>query len=154
MWPDWKILASNFIRNVAQICINYWAFWKCHFKVKRRSLPLGQLWIYGLLFILTAQSVWPDLAKCRHFDTILKVLGAFLRVYLACGNFYILLWQKCFAIGQIFIVVDSQIVLNNSVIWSHCAQLIYVLLVSEFWNWLPQIERLLACVSSRNREVT
>ena len=27
--------------------------------------------------------VWPDLAKFRHFGTILKVLGKFMKVYLA-----------------------------------------------------------------------
>ena len=40
-----------------------------------------------------------DLAKFRHFGTSLKVLGNFLGF-----------WQKCFTIGQIFIVVDGQIV--------------------------------------------
>ena len=30
-------------------------------------------------------------------------------VYLAFGEILVLLWQKCFTIGQVFIVVDVQI---------------------------------------------
>ena len=37
----------------------------------------------------------------------LKVLGKFLRVYLVFAKMLILLWQKCYAIGQVLIVVDS-----------------------------------------------
>ena len=44
-----------------------------------------------------------------HIGTILKVLGNFLWVYLVFGEMFILLWQKCYAIGQVFIVVDSHI---------------------------------------------
>ena len=46
--------------------------------------------------------------KFHHFGTILKVLGKFLRDYLVFGNFLILPWQKCYAIGQVFIVVDGR----------------------------------------------
>ena len=51
---------------------------------------------------------WPDLAKFRHFDTILKVLGKCLRVYLVFSEILILLWQKWITIGQVFIVVDGR----------------------------------------------
>ena len=68
-------------------------------------------------------SVWPDLAKFCHFGIISKVLGNFLRVYLVFGKLFILLWQNYYAIGQFFIVVDSHILSNNLVIWSH-------------WGWL------------------
>ena len=45
----------------------------------------------------------------RNSGTILKVYVKFLRVYLVFGNMFILLWQKCYAIEQVFIVVDGQI---------------------------------------------
>ena len=53
--------------------------------------------------------VWPDLAKFRHFGTILKVLGAFLMAQLVFGKILMLLLLKFFTIGQVFIVVDGQI---------------------------------------------
>ena len=38
------------------------------------------------------------------------ILGKFLKVYLVFGKILILLWQICYAIGQVFIiVVDGQI---------------------------------------------
>ena len=37
----------------------------------------------------------------------------------AFGIILILLWQKCFAIGQVFVAVDGQIFYNNLAIWSH-----------------------------------
>ena len=43
----------------------------------------------------------PDLAKFRHF-------GKILMVYLVFGKILILLWQKRFTIGQVFIVVNGQ----------------------------------------------
>ena len=33
-----------------------------------------------------------------------------------------LLWQTCYAIGRVFIVVDSQIFKNNSAMWSHWSE--------------------------------
>ena len=48
-------------------------------------------------------------AKFRHFGTILKVLEKFLLVKLVFGKMLILLWQKCYAIEQVFIVLDSDI---------------------------------------------
>ena len=42
-----------------------------------------------------------------RFGIILKVLGNFLRVYLVFGDNLILLWQKCYEIGQVFIPVDG-----------------------------------------------
>ena len=36
-----------------------------------------------------------------------KIIGQFFKVYLVFGKMLILLWQKCYAIGQVFIVVDS-----------------------------------------------
>ena len=50
--------------------------------------------------------IWP---KFRHGGTILKVLDKFLTVYLVFGKMLLLLWQRCYAIGQVFVVVDSYI---------------------------------------------
>ena len=44
--------------------------------------------------------VWPDLAKFRHFGTILKVLGKFLQVYLVFSKMWIFLWQKMLLLGK------------------------------------------------------
>ena len=65
-------------------------------------------------------TVWPDLAKFHHVGTILKVLVKFFRVCLVFGKIMILLWQKCFTIGQVLIAIDGQIRLSNLAIWSHC----------------------------------
>ena len=59
--------------------------------------------------IMRSGSEWRDLTKLCHFGTIIKVLGKFLKVYLVFGKMLILLWQKCYAVGQVFIVVDSNI---------------------------------------------
>ena len=45
--------------------------------------------------------------------------GKFLRVYLVFDKVLILLWQKCFAIGQVFNVVYIHILKNNLAIWSY-----------------------------------
>ena len=63
-------------------------------------------------------AVWPELPKFRHFGTILNVLGKSQRVYLVFGKMFILLWQKCHGIGQVFIVVNSYKHKNNLAIWA------------------------------------
>ena len=55
-------------------------------------------------------SVWPDLAKFRHFGKIFK--GNFSMVYLLLAKMLNLL-------GQIFIDVYVQMLINKLVIWSH-----------------------------------
>ena len=49
--------------------------------------------------------IYPLLQNIYYFGIILKV-------YLAFGKICNLLWQKFYAIGQIFIVVDGQILHN------------------------------------------
>ena len=78
-----------------------------HFK-SRVAISLFALF-FQKDFAFTSCPVWPDLAKFRHFGTILKVLGKFLRVCLVFGKILILLWKECYAIGQVFIVVDGHI---------------------------------------------
>ena len=65
-------------------------------------------------------AVWPDLAKFRHFGTILQVFGQFLTVYLLFVKLVNLLWQICYNTGLIFIVANGPILKHNLTIWSHC----------------------------------
>ena len=58
-------------------------------------------------------SVWPDLAKFHHF-------GNRLKVYLVLGKVFSSLWHNLYAIGQIFIAENGQILKTQFVIWSHC----------------------------------
>ena len=60
-------------------------------------------------------SVWPDLAKFRHFGKSFLVFDKFLTVYFLFGKMLSLLWQ----IWAIFIVANGQILKNNLTIWSH-----------------------------------
>ena len=69
----------------------------------------------GKMSYTTFWSVWPDLATFRHFGTILKVLGKYLKVYLVLGNVLLLFKQKCFTIGQVFIIVDGQVLFSHLV---------------------------------------
>ena len=64
-------------------------------------------------------SVWPDLAKFRHFGNILQVFGKFLTVYFLFGKIVNLLWQICYTSGLIFIVANGPILKYNLTIWSH-----------------------------------
>ena len=50
----------------------------------------------------------------------LKVLGKFLKVYFVFCKFLILLWQKCYTIGQVFMVPESYI-LKISLPFGHTA---------------------------------
>ena len=54
-------------------------------------------------------TVWPNLAKFNIFDKILKVLGNILSVHLVLGYILNLALQILYAIGQIFIYTNSQI---------------------------------------------
>ena len=65
--------------------------------------------------------VCPDLAKFHHVGKLLKVLGNLLRVYLRVGKMLDLLWHILYAIGQIFVDVNGQMLENNLAIWSHCS---------------------------------
>jgi len=59
----------------------------------------------------------------RNFDILankIKSLGNFVNVYLVFGKILNPLWRIFYAIGQIFIVVNGQTLLNNLAIWSHC----------------------------------
>ena len=75
-----------------------WKFWK--------QLVLAPPFF---LSFFHPHKVWPDLAKFRHFGRMLKHFGHFESVHLVFGKILSLFWQICNANGQIFIVVNSQI---------------------------------------------
>ena len=54
------------------------------------------------------QAGWPDLAKFRHFYKIFKVLGYFLSISFLFGIILDQLWQILYAIGEVFIDVNGQ----------------------------------------------
>ena len=62
-------------------------------------------------------SVWPNLAKFRHFGQSDKSLANFLMVYFLVGKMLSLRCQICDIIGLIFIVAIGQILKNNITIW-------------------------------------
>ena len=67
-----------------------------------------------------SRSVWPDLAKFRHFGIMLKNFGHFERVHFVFGKIWNLLWQILYASAQFFSFVNAQILKkNNRAIWSH-----------------------------------
>ena len=61
---------------------------------------------------------------------IIKNLGVFPRVYLVFGKILNLLLQKFYAIGQIFFVVKGQNWTNHLAIWSHCLQVVNLILLN------------------------
>ena len=78
-------------------------------------------------------TVWPDLAKIRHFCHILKAFGYFRSLHLALGISLSLLWHVFDAIGQIFIDISGQIFTNNLAIWSHCQYFVSIRLLLFLW---------------------
>ena len=63
---------------------------------------------------------WPDLAKFDgHFGKFLKNVCQFLRVQFIFGKALTQFWQIFNAMGQIFVVVNGQLVLIILAIWSH-----------------------------------
>ena len=73
-------------------------------------------------FILTLKtsgwgSVLPNLVKFRHFGKMIWIFVKWVRDYLVFGKTLDILWQNCFVFGQLFNVVNGQIL---KTIWSHC----------------------------------
>ena len=54
-------------------------------------------------------SVWPELAKFRHFGNILKALVKFVLVF---GNILNKLWQLFYASGSILTDVNGQMLIK------------------------------------------
>ena len=73
-------------------------------------------------------SEWRGLAKFRHFGKILKVFGNFSRVNLVFGNICDLFWQILYAVEQILIDGNDQILKKYS---RHLVTLSYNHLISS-----------------------
>ena len=80
------------------------------------------------IFLRTLSLKWLPSNQCAQigrnfasFGYILKVFGHFLQDYLIFGQSLNQLWHF-YAIGQIVIVVNGQILNNIIAIWSHCFQ--------------------------------
>ena len=58
--------------------------------------------------IIERKSVRPDLAKFLYFGKIFQVLDNFLRLYLLFGKSFNRLWQILYAIGQVFVDINGQ----------------------------------------------
>ena len=69
-----------------------WVLWSCYCSVHFFSL-VGTFCVLMSCFVRLPPSVWPDMAKFRHFGKIFKVLGKILRVYLVFGKILKLIWQ-------------------------------------------------------------
>ena len=60
---------------------------------------------------LTKWAVWPDLAKLRHFGTIIKGLANFFEALFSIWHNFDPTLAKI-AIGQVFIVIDVLVILK------------------------------------------
>ena len=98
------------------------------------NLECKQLWKLHLgpiqlsLIFVNHTPEWPDLAKFRHFGKILKVFGNFSRVNLVFGNICDLFWQILYAVEQILIDGNDQILKKYS---RHLVTLSYNHLISS-----------------------
>ena len=69
---------------------------------------------------MSIHTVWLDLAKLRHFGNILRVFGQILKASSLFGKILNLFWPKFYTIGQIYTVINGQMLKKNLAIWSHC----------------------------------
>ena len=53
--------------------------------------------------------MWPDLGKFHHLDQYLKIFGNIFNDYLVLGKVFGSLWYNLYAVGQIFIAKNGQI---------------------------------------------
>ena len=117
-WEKWKLLWIIFTKKMSQgsiiNCKKFFMLFLPKILIMEKSifLPLlGSVTRFGEI-----SPLWHNL----------KVLGKFLKVYFVFCKFLILLWQKCYTIGQVFMVPESYILKNKFAIWSHCF---------SFWRW-------------------
>ena len=69
---------------------------------------IWKIWGGGLV------AVWPDLAKFRHLSKNEETFGNILKVYLVLGKVVNSLWDHFYFLGQIFFVVNGQILKKQS----------------------------------------
>ena len=97
-----RLSLRQFHKFTTQSCVKVWPF---------RSLSYDQCDQSGEI-----SPFWQNL---QSLGQIFKVLGNFLRVYLLFRKLLDRLWQIYYTIGQVFIVVNGQIMKNKLAIWSH-----------------------------------
>ena len=78
---------------------------------ERKNLLIGKRGVY-------TTSVWPDLAKFRHFGNFFKEFGNFKKLYFLLGNLLSLLWQIFPLLGN-FHCWKWPKMKHNIAIWSH-----------------------------------
>ena len=108
--------------------------------------------IWSQWFVRTP-AVWPDWPKFRHFGKKLKAFGKFLKVYILFGKMLSLLWQICYIIGLIFIVVVDQILNNNLTIgsnWSALMDSAKFVFSSPAFAWMTK--RRIGCIHFVNKQ--
>ena len=76
-------------------------------------------------------TVWPGLAKFRHFGTILKVLGKFLRVNLVFGKMLILLSPKLLKwFSHLVTLITNETIVSSTTRWSIPGLLLFICIFS------------------------
>ena len=128
LFVDWGIVHFSLYRSVVQFLhifasiaylslnemhtkgTNQINFWK-QFLDRSYLMAIGKEEI-KVVSNLGLVSVWPDLAKFRHF-------GKLLTAYFLFGKKLNLLWQIYYITGQFIIAANGQILKHNLIIWSH-----------------------------------
>ena len=79
--------------------------------------------------------VWPELANFRLFGNNLKVFGQFLEALFTFWQNFEPIFANLCSIGQIYTVINGQILYNNLIIWSHCFWIIlaHLFVVKLYW---------------------
>ena len=91
-----------------------WSKWSISKKISK------SIYLYGKIAYL---SVWPKLAKFRHFGKTLKVFGYSLRVCFVLGKIVNLFGQIFMMLDTFSLLLMAQYWKHNLTIWSHCCYL-------------------------------
>ena len=106
-FPSIAYLSLNEMHTKGTNQINFWK----QFLDRSYLMAIGKEEI-KVVSNLGLVSVWPDLAKFRHF-------GKLLTAYFLFGKKLNLLWQIYYITGQIFVAANGLILKHNLIIWSH-----------------------------------
>ena len=134
-----QLTTSNCLLSRCVLCVFFQQFFFSLQSIKvSQSLPFNSFKTTKLYFFLKWSSIilitfngtfvrhmWPDLAKFRHFGKILSLWAIFWMSYLVFGILLYYLWHF-YATGQIFVVVNDQILNSYKAIWSHWAGMLKV----------------------------
>ena len=120
IWSHWLLLKSLYglLMNIARFQLHFQVKqWRMLWQKSARTSGLEKSlsrfvqdwWVhylsYSILYGMKA-TVRPDLANFRHFGTIFEVLGKILRACFVSG----IRNSKIFTFGQLFILLDDQII--------------------------------------------